>query len=128
MSVIDNALQTLFKLGIEFKKVWENASPTSDFAAQTITLDLTGTDFCLIVPYSGSGRNGLYLIPMNHTGALYGSSAAFLRRQFAINEAGITVSTGSISQSGSWDTDNSYMKPWLIYSVKLLGGGNSQPD
>lgn len=41
MSVLDNAIQTLLKLGIEVKKVWENASPTSQFVAQKISIDMS---------------------------------------------------------------------------------------
>lgn len=48
MSVIDNALQTLFKLGIEVKKVWENASPNSSFAAQKINANIDGVTAILV--------------------------------------------------------------------------------
>lgn len=43
MSVLDNALQALF--GMTHKEIlWENASPTSSFAAQTIDLNLSEYD------------------------------------------------------------------------------------
>lgn len=34
MSVVDNAIQQLFKNGCKIKKLWTNASITSSFAAQ----------------------------------------------------------------------------------------------
>ena len=34
--------------GISIKKLWENASPTSAFAAQTVSLDLSGYDYVII--------------------------------------------------------------------------------
>lgn len=37
------------KTGIQIKKLWTNSSPTSDFAAQTISLSLSGYDFVRIV-------------------------------------------------------------------------------
>ena len=33
---------------VSFSKLWENSSPTSSFAAQTVSLDLTGYDFILV--------------------------------------------------------------------------------
>ena len=38
--------------GTSIKKLWQNAKPTSSFAAQTISLDLSGYDFILLV-YKG---------------------------------------------------------------------------
>ena len=43
MSVIDNALQALFSMAHK-EILWENASPTSSFAAQTIDLNLSEYD------------------------------------------------------------------------------------
>jgi hypothetical protein len=37
------------KQGIEMVKLWENASPTSDFGAQTIALDLNEYDFIDVI-------------------------------------------------------------------------------
>lgn len=55
MSLIDNALQTLFKLGIEVKKVWENASIGSSFAAQTINIGTADYDFLVITSVTNDG-------------------------------------------------------------------------
>ena len=41
MSAIDNALQALFANGCKVKKLWMNASPTSQFTAQKINLTLS---------------------------------------------------------------------------------------
>ena len=43
MSVLDNALQALFSMAHK-EVLWENASPTSSFAAQTIDLNLSEYD------------------------------------------------------------------------------------
>ena len=43
MSVLDNALQALFSVAHK-EILWENASPTSSFAAQTIDLNLSEYD------------------------------------------------------------------------------------
>ena len=43
MSVLDNALQALFSMAHK-EILWENASPTSSFAAQTIDLNLREYD------------------------------------------------------------------------------------
>lgn len=43
MSALDNALQALFQMAHK-EILWENASPTSSFAAQTIDLNLSEYD------------------------------------------------------------------------------------
>ncbi len=43
-----NPITGTMKMGITSTKVWENASPTSSFAAQTIALDLTEFDAVII--------------------------------------------------------------------------------
>ena len=43
MSTLDNALQALFSMAHK-EILWENASPTSSFAAQTIDLNLSEYD------------------------------------------------------------------------------------
>lgn len=47
MAVIDNAIQALFKMA-HWELIWENASPTSSFGAQSIDVDLTDAKLMLI--------------------------------------------------------------------------------
>ena len=49
MAVLDNALQQLLKMSIEVKLLWENASPTSDFNNQNISLPLSNFDSAMIL-------------------------------------------------------------------------------
>lgn len=56
MSVIDNALQALFKMA-HWEMLWQNASLTSNFPAQTIAInDMSAYDFFVIESYWSASR------------------------------------------------------------------------
>ena len=61
-------INTLNKNKIEIVKLWENASPTSSFAKQTINLDMTGYDYI-----------DVYVVRNKATDANFQSSAYRLR-------------------------------------------------
>lgn len=146
MSVLDNAIQTLFKLGIEVKRVWRNASPASTFAAQDITVaDITNCDFVLFLHSTLS--NGMILetisglIPVNSPNVAWPSgqlifgafcqtgSATSTRgynggRRVGIKEDKISFSDGSRTTDGpSGPADNQICIPYEIYTIKFIGGG-----
>ena len=56
MSVVDNALQALFQMAHK-ELLWQNASPTSNFPAQTIAInDMSAYDFFVIESYWSTSR------------------------------------------------------------------------
>lgn len=109
---------------LTIKKLWENASPTSAFAPQTINLDLTLYDGIIVTQYphvsmtewSGtsatvfkSGRKCGLLIVYSATGGLAGS------RKVEIVDNGVNV------KSAYGKTDNAFIDgviPHIIYGFK----------
>lgn len=140
---IDNALQKLLSLAIEAKTLWTNASPTSDFAPQTVKLSLSDYD-AVIIEYimvttsstdSVANTNFIYnrLCAIGKTVMLevmawvYSSTS---RTQLANRRA--TVSTTSVYFSNCYQKDtynvttntaNNWAVPYKIIGIKLLGGG-----
>ncbi len=134
MSVLDNALQTLFKLGVEVKKLWKNASPNSDFRAQTLPsqndADFILTKFSIGIPSSPNygylleeivqtGEQGVLTAPINFNNS---STQGTVHREISVNSAGISFSSGYLKTSGAPQQDNGYAIPQEIYAIKLLGG------
>lgn len=60
MSVLDNALQAMFDMARK-SKAWKNASPTSNFAAQKIAVDLSDcSEVGIEYAYSGAGNTSYF--------------------------------------------------------------------
>lgn len=143
MSVLDNALQTLFKLGVEVKKVWTNASPTSGFAGQDINIGTSDWDFAMILHRSANVNGGQRLaidIIDNNTEdnnmlrlAGFVASSTTTNRGFGaqrgVKRSGnilqFTDCSRGIIASGTFSTmvDPSLCKPVIIYTIKIVGGG-----
>lgn len=108
--------------------LWENASPTSNFAAQTVTLSdaVTNYDFLVIVvAFSTSTQDhSANLIPVSD---IYGGAEYALRINAASSNRtggrGVTVSTATTATFGAGayngSTANGYAIPVAIYGVKL---------
>ena len=106
--------------GIQMKKLWQNASPTSNFAAQTINLDLSEYNEVIISMCSGSnaGLIGNYFFKVGSgTQITYGAGAYMGRRNFKVTTSGVTVEGGS-KYEDSWSDSNAYQKPYAIYGIK----------
>lgn len=110
----------------EWVLLWENASPTSEFAAQTISLDLSGYDAFLIVSNWASntvrlfaqicflGENGVYRINGSTSNArFYAASRVATIAANGITFTAATEATASTSSS----TDGSVI-PYKIYGIK----------
>ena len=134
MSVLDNALQTLFKLGIEVKTLWENASPGSSFPEQNITVNTSGCDFVLI-PLKGSANAAGILVGGNLLLSNIGEAAQHVAQNSAkmVSRGATWTSTGRIAISscqtvnayanaGTRTDSPTYMVPLAVYGIKLLGG------
>lgn len=129
--------------GVTIKKVWENASPTSNFAAQNINIGTSDYDF-LVVPQQSATRGNAQTITTdivvkddstysNLSIAGYIASANTTQRGGGATR-GVTAENATIqfqdalrliiqNQTYSTFTDNTLCKPQAIYTVKLLGGG-----
>lgn len=133
---IDNALQRLLGLSLEVEKIWQNASPASEFAAQKIAVSWSKYDF-LIVPIrhyttaeltsvnvvktSNTFRSGFLnskLPQMNAYLYLYG-------RSYELEDDGIRFLAGYSHDTNSTvpTEGGKYAIPLTIYGMKILGGG-----
>ena len=117
---------------IEIVKLWENASPSSDFAAQTIALDLAGYDFVIMsANFSASsevGKGGYHaLAAVGGSGRFYvignistNTEMRMYNRQAIVTETGVEFGD-TISHKfdeASYTTANNYAIPLVIYGIK----------
>lgn len=117
---------------VEMKLMWTNASPGSNFAAQTISLSLSGYAYvaidyrplgtsltkrqfckvgeaCLMDAVSGNSGGGM-------SGTPYG-----IWRQAEVKTTGVVFTKAvkrEIGASASITDDNGYMKPFRIFGIK----------
>lgn len=121
------ALEALLALGgIQIKKLWENASPTSAFAAQSITLSgLSDYDEYEVIFQFHTSTN---LRNTHKSQVGYGmllainDSGNILRRSVTTVSAGNVLAFGTASKCASGNIaateDNSYVIPIAIYGIK----------
>ena len=137
-----NQITGTMKMGITSTKVWENASPTSSFAAQTIALDLTEFDAVIIKWETDSNSrypvfqtvNPTDLIPVGSKKsciAVMGSDFSnsndaknLCLRSVSVDTSGVRFYDGSennVYNGGSTkfgSSRNALMVPLAIYGIK----------
>ena len=116
--------------GISKTLLWENASPTSGFAAQNIALNLSSYDFIEIVFLSAKsltnskyydtaevGDSGAYTSHINLNSS---ATTAFATRRYESNENGITFQDTSYKSglTNNPSKNNNYLTPYQIYGIK----------
>ena len=103
--------------GVEMKLLWRNASPTSDFSAQTLTLDLSEYD-AAIVSYAQSrndGRISSSILCMKDRSISIGAyRGASIKRTCEVMETGVKFGDASSSSGNT----NSSIVPYEIFGVK----------
>lgn len=112
----------------EWELLWENASPTSDFAAQTIQVDATSYDFYMIIlkRAKDDSRNRIVeqIMPQGYGSLMVNlDSSAFAYRTVTVstNPVGFSFEAGSKPQSygsSSATTHNELMIPLQIWGIK----------
>lgn len=95
--------------GIQIVKLWENASPTSAFANQTLTLDFSSYDLIIVLfNLDSNGRSASPAIaPIGHPGiSAYGNNVrSFLSYTDSVKFDGVSP-------------NSAVMIPYVIYGVK----------
>ena len=117
--------------GIQMKKLWQNASPTSNFAAQTINLDLSEYDYVLIeiksyVNYSFTENQLVRVGAEDYITAKYDiqsqtSYITLTSRLATVTNTGIVFTQGCakyMSASSPAGVNASYCIPVRIYGIK----------
>lgn len=108
--------------GVTMKLLWTNPNPDSNFAAQTVSVNLSGYDFFAIVPiFSVASPN---IIPMqvftcddstSHVLAITArSNSNNGGRLITFSTSGLTFTSATYSGS----TNNSYAIPYKIYGIR----------
>ena len=121
------ALEALLALGgIQIKKLWENASPTSAFAGQTISLDLSDYQHIGVVGAlsATSLSKNVFISSVGEAGIInfaYGagnSGAASYYRTFNASVSGIQFNDGYSARTSADTANNSAAIPCIIYGIK----------
>lgn len=119
---IDIGMQNLIKMinaKVALTKLWENASWTSAFANQKITLDLSGYDYVMVIFNQNTSSNTRMTPPIISPAANGGgiiSAADGSRRYFTNNYTFVNFDV--VYPAGG--TSNCI--PLFIYGIKLSGG------
>ena len=109
----------------KWEKLWENASPASSFAAQTVPLDMSGYDACAVyvAESNSAGSTGQWFFYVKNQPS---DSRAFLMynarqlRYFYIVSTGVYFTGGYVGTfpSGALSANDAYAIPRLIYGIK----------
>ena len=122
LSGIATALTTASNTKLHlFNKLWENPSPSSGFAGQTILLDLSGYDFIYVVVSAET-----IVIPINGNtyriqriaGATSAPYHAPHVRDVSATSTGVSFGNGLILNVSGGSTDNTVLVPAVIYGFK----------
>lgn len=111
-------------VGVVQKLLWENASLSSGFPAQTLSLDLSGYAYVYVEAirsYDSKVISGRVVVPVGGlSGYLQGST-----NQFALTRREVTATTGGVAFSGFYSANtsngNSNEIPYRIYGIKGVG-------
>lgn len=112
--------------GTEIVVLWENASPSSNFSGQTITLVEYEWDFLICVHSDGAEIITEETIDLSTIHNTSSTSTTLYVRELEVTSktkiefkscTDVTVSTGNANGSTSGTT--SHMKPFIIYGVKI---------
>ena len=107
--------------GFNIKQLWINPSPSSAFAGQTVSLDLTDYNMVLILFKwkSSDADTGSTIIPKGYAGyvgAPYTSANRYQRTITNVSNNGVIFDNGVIG--GSYD--NTSCVPIFIYGIKVV--------
>lgn len=111
---------TINKHGATFDLLWTNSDPTANFAAQTVSLDLSAYDAVLIIYLANLNRNAQYsriCLKNGYSNVLLGviSASSDIRTRTAnVTDSGVDFGAGYTGTSSA----NSSNIPYLIYGIK----------
>lgn len=125
--------------GITIKKLWTNASPLSQFAAQHITIARAGFDYIGIqAKWNNESTNNIELFALveNKVGKateFYGTELAtyaagtftIAKRNVEVIDKGLIIGDGLSGQTGYGALRPYWFIPTIVYGIKLFGGGTA---
>ena len=127
MAVIDNAIQALFSMAHK-ELLWQNASPTSDFPAQKVSLSLRNGGL-VVVEFKRYITISTYYVGTfivdgtsqqfsEYYGKAYSGYSQQAMRTLTVTTSGITFSTGTmVTANVTPETNDGYFIPTKIYEI-----------
>lgn len=111
--------EQVVQTGVQMELLWENASPSSDFAAQTVALDLDGFDMVKVVAYHQKTAHRV----CSEVSAVAGESGVLRTfpsgtntyRYFEVSLSGVNFED---TRQTSTSANNEYIIPARIYGIK----------
>ena len=112
--------------------LWTNASPTSDFAAQTISLDLSGYDAVEIVSRFTTSNIGQTVekcevgsrvfVEKFYNATSTSNHATIMHRQIDVSSDGVTFADAKtkVVDENTSTINNSVLIPYKIYGIKVV--------
>ena len=111
--------------GVQMEVLWENASPTSAFSAQTIALNLTDYDNLVMVVQNSGGYGLSMMLEKNLTmlffsfgNVLNAGNTDFYRRDIKATNGGIEVSACNMKSGSTTSINNNTLVPTYLYGIK----------
>lgn len=108
--------------GTQIVLLWQNASPSSDFAAQTVSLNLADFDLVMmIVRYTTSNnRSAGFICPVGADGMLFLALNVNIFRYYSASVSGVEFQKGQkvVSYDGNSSDLNKACIPTAIYGIK----------
>ena len=107
--------------GGSWTSLWTNSAPSSDFAAQTVPLDLSGWNLiAILAKTTTTGNTTSVFLAAVGTGSILsvpnlGSTQYFYKRTMDVQTTGVTFSTGYRNTTGT--SGASYCIPVAIYGL-----------
>ena len=114
---------TQWALPLSLKLLWTNPSPSSSFASQTISLDLSGYDFVMVVyqHWTNSDVNNSAFCRIGVYGRLESHDYSLAYRDYHPEATGVYFNTGILVTSygnSSVQQNTSAVIPLRIYGIK----------
>ena len=106
--------------GALFSLVWENPNPSSNFSAQTVTLDRNGVLFFVVT--TTDGNETVILSNTCRAEAMFYSTTNtknYSYRRAYVDDSGISFDEGMFVANNSATVSNAAFKPSKIYAVKF---------
>lgn len=123
MSTLNNAIQNTFSESVKIRKVWTNASPTSQFVAQKISIDMSRYMCAVIVSvYHTDYKEGAVNMVFRAKSAQMNYAGSYnMPRTATLSDTGIEFSAGRLTNPyGTVTTDNNRNVPIEIYGVEVM--------
>ena len=124
-SILGSGDLSILPAALTVDTLWTNANPSSAFAAQTLTIDLTGYEMILVnYKWAATSTTELFtVISYNEIGegatvaAIYNARSY---REFQVVVTGLQIADcyHSDTVTGTMAVNNNYMVPYKIYGIK----------